>query len=429
MKNCPTCHHLNERAAETCELCGAPVASSEEQPIAEIEPAPQEVSPPTETAPSGGTDPTGLTAALMNALEVEKEEGRARGEGPQSRRYMLRPLPMPTETPSPSLGGRPPSAAVSAPPPNTEVKQPALPLESETESQAGPAAPQPDAAAPSQTSSEMPDASDAQEQPSDTLVCPYCQTGNPPANRFCGGCGARMPAQAGIGDSRPLSSPQVASIPTKPKVYLVCINEDGTDGSVIPMSLSQKVIGRSTDPRFASDAFLSPQHARLALDVDGLFIEDLKSLNGTFLRIRDTVPLRDGACFLMGRQVLRLERLGYQIDAKSRSADGTRHMGSPMPTGKHRLVQVGIGGVTQNVYCIGASGAVLGREQGEITFLNDKFMSAKHARISVDNAGSVTLSDLNSSNGTWLRLVGRHRLDDDDFVFLGQQLFRVRIDS
>lgn len=418
MINCPTCHHLNERAAETCELCGSTVASPQEQPSVETKPARQEISAPAETTPSGGEDPTGLTAALMNALEVEKEEGRARGEGPQSRRYMLRPLPMPSESGAPPLGGRPASVSVPAPKPATAVKQTAMPLDSTTESPSGPAAPEFRSAA-----------LDESEQHNDTLVCPYCQTGNPPANRFCGGCGARMPAQSGFGDSRPLSSPQVASVPTKPRVYLVCINEDGTDGSVIPMSLSQKVIGRSTDPRFASDAFLSPQHARLTLDVDGLFIEDLKSLNGTFLRIRDTVPLRDGACFLMGRQVLRLERLGYQIDAKARSADGTRHMGSPMPTGKHRLVQVGIGGVTQNVYCIGANGAVLGREQGEITFLNDKFMSAKHARLLMDNSGAVTLSDLNSSNGTWLRLVGRHRLEDDDFVFLGQQLFRVRIDA
>ena len=89
------------------------------------------------------------------------------------------------------------------------------------------------------------------------------------------------------------------------------------------------------------------------------------------------------------------------------------------------MLQIGIGGVVQNVYCLPDSGAVLGREKGDIIFPHDKFMSSRHAQIYTGDDGHCYLVDLNSSNGTWIKIWERTKLHDNDFIFMGQQLFRV----
>ncbi|MCA9565010.1 MAG: FHA domain-containing protein, partial [Myxococcales bacterium] len=259
--------------------------------------------------------------------------------------------------------------------------------------------------------------------------CPHCGAGNPSGNRFCGTCGGRLPD---VVESAPAPAPAAVAPPEQPvsaqapDVFLVCINEDGTDGARIPLS-TESILGRSTDQRFASDPFLSPEHAVLRVTGAGIEIEDKQSLNGTFVRIRGSVILHEGSCFLMGRQVLRLESFPHKINPKQVDSEGTRFMGSPIPGGSFKLVQIGIGGVEQNAYCLPAGGAVLGRERGDITFPGDKFMSARHAQVTTDGDGRVSLADMNSSNGTWIRIQGPHKLTDQDFIFLGQQLFRVQV--
>lgn len=260
----------------------------------------------------------------------------------------------------------------------------------------------------------------------DVVVCVACDSANPMSGRFCGQCGVLLD------DSKRLraapafdeSDPNLRQ-PTDADVRLVSINEDGTDGLEIPLRFTETILGRKGDARFPTDAFLSPAHAKLIIDYDKLFIEDLHSLNGTYVRIRNEVRLSDGDCFLMGRQVLRFEQIEQPVSPKARARDGTRYMGSPPPGSAYKILQIGIGGVYQNVYCLPERGSVLGREKGDITFQPDRFMSGRHARIYTGEDGFFYLADLNSSNGTWIRILERHPLEDGDLIFLGQQLFRV----
>ncbi|MBH23672.1 MAG: hypothetical protein CMH57_04225 [Myxococcales bacterium] len=268
---------------------------------------------------------------------------------------------------------------------------------------------------------------DAAEPADEHLVkCPSCGHNNAPDNHFCGTCG--YPMSPALPEPTPAiaeSSSERARVPAQWDVKLVSINEDGSDGVEIPLNYSKTVIGRSGDTRFPTDAFLSPKHASLTIEHGDLFIEDLYSLNGTFVKIRDEVELSAGDLFLMGRQVLRFEKFEQTITPKARASDGTRYMGSPPPGGQYKLLQVGIGGVVQNVYCIPESGVVLGREKGEIIFPRDKFMSGRHAQIYLREDDRYCLVDLNSSNGTWIKIWEKTQLHDTDFIFLGQQLFRV----
>lgn len=278
--------------------------------------------------------------------------------------------------------------------------------------------------------SDAPSAAEPRAQSQHEVVCPSCHAINPAGNRFCGSCGFSL---ADAGHSHHASSGSLNAAPKRHAspwdVRLVSINEDGTDGLEIPLEYLKTVVGRTGDTRFPTDAFLSPKHACLTIERGALFIEDLYSLNGSFVKLRHEVSLSPGDVFLMGRQVLRFEKFEQTITPKARSSDGTRYMGSPPPGGMFKLLQVGIGGVVQNVYCISESGAVLGREKGDIVFPSDKFMSGRHAQLYPREDGTYCLVDLNSSNGTWVKIWEKTQLNNGDFVFMGQQLFRVELND
>jgi pSer/pThr/pTyr-binding forkhead associated (FHA) protein len=266
------------------------------------------------------------------------------------------------------------------------------------------------------------------------IVCTSCRASNPPGMRFCVQCGGSLKAAISTSagsqqqTQRQPPPPSAAAKQENPwDIHLISINEDGSDGISIALEFLETTLGCDGDTRFPTDAFLSPKHARLHIEDGELFIEDLYSLNGTFLKLSAEIRLTPGDSFLMGRQVLRFERFEQSITPKTKSADGTRYMGSPAPGGNFKVLQIGIGNVVQNVYCLPESGAVLGREKGDIIFPHDKFMSSRHAQIYTGEDGHCYLVDLNSSNGTWTKIWEKTRLRLGDYIFMGQQLFRVHI--
>ena len=276
-------------------------------------------------------------------------------------------------------------------------------------------------------------------EPGEGATCPSCGATSPDGMRFCVQCGQKL-ADAGSaaareptgrpetdepsrGEAPSVDVPADASVP--PGMKLVMINDDGTDGQVIDIGSPVTTLGRDADHSFPKDDFLDEEHSRLVVKDGALHIEDLNSLNGTYLKLRGEMTLHEGDTFLMGRQVLRFEPIEADLNQTNRAEDGTRYMGSPAPGGKHRLVQIGAGNVVQDVYCLPKDSVVLGREKGDITFPGDKFMSGRHARIVIEDG--CHLVDLNSSNGTWIKLWDRTELDEDDYIFMGQQLFRVEL--
>lgn len=331
-----------------------------------------------------------LTDALLEALEMDENiELRARADEPLPPSYFLREIAAPDRIPVAPAGlprtGR--SAAESA---------------------------------------EVAVAMPAEESSEGTIRCPACNAENTRSSKFCGNCGTQLhtalrsdPGQPATSGSHRVPSPRPAA--------LISINENGSDGSRIDLHFAESVIGRAGDIRFPTDAFLSPKHARLSIEDDGAYLEDLYSLNGTFLKLRGEVRLGPGDTFLMGRQVLRVEKFDAQVTPKARAGDGTRYMGSPAPSGHFKLIQVGIGGVVQNIHCLNDGDITIGREKGDIIFPRDKFMSGRHAQIVVKEDGHYYLSDVGSSNGTWVKIWERRRIESGDFIFLGQQLFRIHV--
>ena len=89
--------------------------------------------------------------------------------------------------------------------------------------------------------------------------------------------------------------------------YTVIVGRD-VDGSAFPLFGEAIVLGRERgDILFPEDGYVSGTHARIALRDEHVFLTDLGSSNGTFLRLRHERTVPAGSYMLMGQQLFRLE--------------------------------------------------------------------------------------------------------------------------
>lgn len=80
------------------------------------------------------------------------------------------------------------------------------------------------------------------------------------------------------------------------------------DGSAFPLFGDSIVLGRERgDILFPEDGYVSGTHARISLRDGEVFLADLGSSNGTFLRLRGERAVPTGAYILMGQQLFRAE--------------------------------------------------------------------------------------------------------------------------
>ena len=211
------------------------------------------------------------------------------------------------------------------------------------------------------------------------------------------------------------------------RAHLVRIHGGGTDGEVYPLDESRQYVGR-TDGHiiFPDDPFVSPIHASFYQEDGKLFVCDEGSRNGVYCRIVGTVPMENGDCFMAGEEVMRIE-LG-DPGGQSIDREQTLFFGSPRPVNKQyfRVRQILEGG--ENGLCHYASGGpiTIGREGTVLEFPNDRFISGRHCSVEIMSSGP-RLTDLNSRNGTFVRLKEPRELKHKDFVFIGRQLLRVDI--
>ena len=215
-----------------------------------------------------------------------------------------------------------------------------------------------------------------------------------------------------------------------PAGRLVVVGGDGQEGPSFPLVGDQVDIGRTEGAVvLADDKYMSPRHARL-LRVDGAWhLRDLESTNGVFFRLREPHVLVDGDLLLLGVEVLRFELvMDAELGLGPAVQHGTLVFGSPALPRPARLVQRTVEGVARDVYHLHRLETVIGRESGDIVFTDDPYMSRRHATIRRStSSGSITLVDLNSSNGTFVAIRGDCVLQDGDSIRVGQHLFRVEL--
>ncbi|HVK85437.1 MAG TPA: FHA domain-containing protein [Kofleriaceae bacterium] len=251
--------------------------------------------------------------------------------------------------------------------------------------------------------------------------CPSCASDVPPSFRFCGTCGFRMDEGSNVAPMPMPPGPAMAAPqPQRSRLSMTLIRPDGTEGGTHQLQQGENKLGRSFGPVFENDGYLSPIHAQL--DIRGVqgVVRDLDSLNGVFVKMVGEEELQSGQILRVGQELLRFEL----IAAPEPTADGTELMGSPNPGYWGKLTVIIGRDITGAAFPLLGESVTLGRERGEINFPDDGYVSGLHARISLRD-GRVFLTDLGSSNGSFVKVNGERAVGHESFVLLGQQLFRL----
>ena len=256
--------------------------------------------------------------------------------------------------------------------------------------------------------------------PTGGVACPQCGHLNA-GNRFCASCGYNLGALAGASPSVPAAAAPAAA---SSGIILTALRADGSEAGTFRMPDAPVVsVGRDTGSIFAGDSYLSPRHATFSKRAGQLFIRDEGSLNGVYLKVRPNEPclLEFGDVFRIGQEIIRFEELRGQ----GKSADGVERFGSPAKGYIGRLALVIGRDTTGNAFPVPERGVHCGRERGDILFSEDGYVSGLHCRIARGPDGRVYLTDVGSSNGTFIRLRAERAVGGTDILLMGQQLFRI----
>ncbi|HEX5099327.1 MAG TPA: FHA domain-containing protein, partial [Polyangiaceae bacterium] len=257
------------------------------------------------------------------------------------------------------------------------------------------------------------------------VTCPQCGHSNVQGNRFCASCGYNLSALSGAQQVPSATAPvaPAAGGGARP-IMLTALRADGTEAGNFRLPDGPSItVGRDTGSIFAGDSYLSPRHATFNRRGAQLSIRDESSLNGVYLKLKPQEPnrLEYGDVFRIGQEIIRFEELRGQ----GPSADGVERFGSPGKGYIGRLALVIGRDTTGNAFPIPERGIHCGRERGDILFSEDGYVSGLHCQVSRGADGQVYLTDLGSSNGSFIRLRAERNIASGDILLMGQQLFRI----
>lgn len=250
-----------------------------------------------------------------------------------------------------------------------------------------------------------------------SVLCPQCGHTNTTTNMFCGSCGFRL-STTSVKPAAPAAAPYEST-----GVVLTALRADGTEAGQYRLPPGTQTIGRETGAIFTGDSYLSPRHATFRQPGPGLlFVKDEESLNGVYKKLARDVPveLRPNDVFRIGQEIIRFEPLAPQPT----NADGVERLGAPSKGYVGRIALIIGRDATGNAFPMPEGGIQLGRERGDVLFPEDGYVSGLHCRLSYER-GTVTVTDLGSSNGSFIRLREEAQLRSGDILLMGQQLFRV----
>ncbi len=249
-------------------------------------------------------------------------------------------------------------------------------------------------------------------------ACPNCGNQNPENAAFCSQCGTKL-----LGKPQP-RAPTVflQSEVAEQQHRLVVVRPGGSDGASFAVAQGKSAIGRGEVQIRLDDPYLSPRHAEVTLRGGQLSIADLQSSNGVYLRLRGETSLTVGDELRLGRQLLRLEALPEAQFAP----DSGRIWGSPDRGARYRVAQLLEGSGVGEALPIAEGEYLFGREEGGMTFPADPSVSRRHAILSVTRQ-TVRVRDLESANGTFLRLRKETALTPGDHLLVGTQQLRYEL--
>jgi len=179
----------------------------------------------------------------------------------------------------------------------------------------------------------------------------------------------------------------------------------------------EALIGSEGSIPLPGEHFCHPREAVIRARDGQLWLCDLEGGNGVFLRTRAPVALDHGDEFMVGDQLLRVERNPPPSDFP---ADGPTYFAtSPQWVSSFRVVQVFIGGSLGA--CVLARGTTLqiGAVFGDFILPGDPLISEQHCFIE-EQAGDILLTDYGSRTGVFVRIHGEQELSNGDELLVGR---------
>lgn len=212
------------------------------------------------------------------------------------------------------------------------------------------------------------------------------------------------------------------------KARLVALHQDGRPRATLTASATRLEVGRRFgDACFAEDPYLSDRHCRFEGQGRGWRIVDLASQNGVYLRIRRPRPLQHGDRVLAGAEVFRFDVPDERdVELGPVRQDGVVLFGAPLHPVWGCLRLMTIGGVCRDVYYLHRVQTTIGREGADICFPQDEFMSRRHLVVELSE-GRPRVRDLESANGTFVRVRREAPLADGDVLRIGRELVRFEL--
>ena len=165
-------------------------------------------------------------------------------------------------------------------------------------------------------------------------------------------------------------------------------------------------VGRDPAEPWGDDEYLEERHARITPAAGGgVLVDDYDGAGAVFRQVAERTRIRSGDTLRVGQSLIRYEH-----------ADAN---------GWGQLLAYPGGAEPASVHALGGAGATVGREAGDITFLDDTYVSGAHCRFLCEGA-SVYVEDLDSSNGTYVRVRQGEPVELGSLLLLGHTQFRVR---
>lgn len=184
------------------------------------------------------------------------------------------------------------------------------------------------------------------------------------------------------------------------------------------------IIGADGAIAIANEKFCHPREAQIRWVKGRVWLHDLEHGNGVFLRIRQPVELEIGDEFIVGDQLLTIER---NPDPNDGPGEGpTYFYSSPKWPSSFRVVQLFEGGAKGA--CVVARGTTMqiGSAIGDFVFTADPLVDDQHCLVE-EQAGAILLTDLDSRTGVFVRIKGEQELIAGDEVMVGRTRMALEI--
>ena len=219
----------------------------------------------------------------------------------------------------------------------------------------------------------------------------------------------------------PPPRPEPKPEPPAAKFLIRLLLPDG-DRRSVPVADQSVIVGSGLDEvGLTGDPKIGPSEGRVFCEDGDLFLEPADGACGIFRRIVAEEDLALGDVVLIGDIAARF----VPVDPGP-AVDGSRQvLGGGANTACGRLTFLRRDGSDGPIHDLPAGKTIVGRTDGHLNFPQDSRLSRRHARFFASDQ-VVTIEDLDSRNGTYLRVRKRTRLRVGDALRVGSAGIQIR---